>query len=357
MKYFPPLTILFMLFLAQCSGTQIVSDFDNDTEEEIEIDIEADHEEIEVEEDLSMFIFEPDEELPVTTFPEIWGYVIAGQEAALRRGYPISDVGYFGAEVNRYGELANVPNRQNLSGFSGRVHLTVTCFNYALSYFVLLPGSYQRSALIDQLVNAARNFDGLNIDFENIPARSAEAFLSFLHELRERLPGKILSVCLYGRSRAVANDVYDYALIAPYVDKIFVMGYDQHWSGGPAGPIASLQWGRSVVNHSLNTIGREKLVMGIPLYGRAWADANHHRALIYSTSQRLIENHNAEVRRENGIPTFNYNVNIGVRVYFEDEYSLSSRMEMYKSMNVRAIGFWRLGQETPRMWNILRLES
>jgi len=63
-----------------------------------------------------------------------------------------------------------------------------------------------------------------------------------------------------------------------------------------------------------------------------------------------------EIRRENGIPVFDYNVNVSVKVYFEDEYSQSARMEMYKSLNVTAIGFWRLGQETTRVWNIIKLE-
>jgi len=347
MKYFFPL--LFIILLSTCAGipekTEIVTEIDTETVENIEI-----------EEDLSIFIPEPESDLPITSFPEIWGYVIAGQESALRRGFPITDVGYFGAEVNMYGRLANVPNRQNLSSFNGRVHLAVTCFNYALSYFVLLPESPQRALLINDLVAATRNFDGLNLDFENIPPMSGDAFLSFLRELRAAMPDKILSVALYARTRTITNDVYDYEKIAPLVDRIFVMGYDLHWSGGPAGPVASLQWGRDVANYSLRTIGAEKLVLGIPFYGRAWADQNHHRALVYPTTQRLIETYNAEVKRENGIPTFNYNVNIGVTVYFEDVYSLSARMELYKSLGVRAIGFWRIGQETPQVWNILRVE-
>jgi spore germination protein YaaH len=346
---------LFIIFI-NCAGSTIPLEPEKEIDFYTYYEIESD---IEIEEDLSMFIPEPESTLPVTTFGEIWGYVIAGQEAALRRGLPITDVGYFGAEVNMYGRLANVPNRQNLSSFNGRVHLTVTCFNYALSYFILLPGSPQRSLLISDLITATRNFDGLNLDFENIPPMSGNDFISFLVEVRAALPPeKILSVCLYGRTRAIANDVYDYERIAPYVDRIFVMGYDFHWSGGPAGPVSPLQWGRNVANHSLRVIGAEKLVMGIPFYGRAWADSNHHRALIYPTTRRLIETHNvSEIRRVDGIPTFNYNVNIGVTVFFEDVYSLSARMEMYKSMGVRAIGFWRIGQETPRIWNILRIES
>jgi spore germination protein YaaH len=307
--------------------------------------------------ELSVFITQTGSALPVTTFNEVWGYVLAGQEAALTRGLPITDVGYFGAEVDIYGYLSKVPNRQNLSSFPGRVHLVVTCGNYALTYFALMPGSPQKRRLVADLIAATKNFDGLNIDFENIPPRSGEAFLSFLRELRAGLPDKILSVALYARTRTLTNDVYDYAKIKPYVDRIFVMAYDQHWGGGPAGPVASLRWSRSVAEYSLRVIGREKLVMGIPFYGRAWANQNHHRALVYAGVERLINTHNVtEIRREHGIPTFDYEANINVKVYYEDEYSISARMEMYKSMNIRAIGFWRIGQETPRVWNILRLE-
>jgi len=307
--------------------------------------------------ELSVFITQTGSALPVTTFNEVWGYVLAGQEAALTRGLPITDVGYFGAEVDIYGYLSKVPNRQSLSSFPGRVHLVVTCGNYALTYFALMPGSPQKRRLVADLIAATKNFDGLNIDFENIPPRSAEAFLSFLRELRAGLPDKILSVALYARTRTLTNDVYDYAKIKPYVDRIFVMAYDQHWGGGPAGPVASLRWSRSVAEYSLRVIGREKLVMGIPFYGRAWANQNHHRALVYAGVERLINTHNVtEIRREHGIPTFDYQANINVKVYYEDEYSISARMEMYKSMNIRAIGFWRIGQETPRVWNILRLE-
>ncbi|MCL2800871.1 MAG: glycosyl hydrolase family 18 protein [Treponema sp.] len=295
--------------------------------------------------------------LPVTSFKEVWGYVIDGQEAALRRGLPITDVGYFGAEVDMYGALSKVPNRQNLGSFPGRVHLVVTCGSNPLTYFTLMPGSPQRAALITDLIAATRNFDGLNIDFENIPPRSGEPFLSFLRELKEGLPpNKILSVCLYGRTRTLQNDVYDYTKIAPLADKIFVMAYDEHWGGGPAGPVSTIRWCRSAAEYSLRTVGAEKLVMGIPFYGRAWANQNHHRALIFSTTERLINTYNATVRRENGTPTFDYNVTIGVKVYYEDEYSISARMVMYKSMGINSIGFWRIGQETPRVWGLIRIE-
>ena len=343
--------ILIILILIGCKGTAKTVIIEEEAEAVIEEEMEAD-------EDLSMFIPNPAGDLPVTSFREVWGYVVAGQEASLKRGYPITDVCYFGAEVDMYGSLSKVPDRKKLASFSGKVHLVVVCSSSALTYFTLMPGSPQRSALIKDLISETEKFDGLNIDFENIPQRSAEAFLSFLRELRAGLPAnKMLTIALYARVRKLTNDVYDYETIKPIVDRIFIMGYDEHWGGGPAGPVSTIQWCRRVANYSLSAIGTEKLIMGIPLYGRAWASQNHHRALIHTTTEHLKDTHKVtDVKRDNGTPFFDYNANISVKVYYEDEYSISARFVMYKSMNINKIGFWRLGQETLRVWDILRLE-
>jgi spore germination protein YaaH len=337
--------IVSSLLLTQCASTS----------KKINAEIEIDP----VEQEIEKFIPQAGQELPVTAFREIWGYVVAGREAALTNELPLTDVCYFGAEVDMYGALSKVPNRQSLPAFSGRVHLAVTCGNYALTYFTLMPGSSQRRELLADLIAAARNYDGLNIDFENIPAKSGDAFLSFLRELRAGLPkDKIFSIALYARTRAQANDVYDYEKIKPLVDKIFIMAYDEHYGATSAGPVASMRWCRNVADYSLRVIGEEKLIIGIPFYGRAWEDRNHHRALLYSTTEELIDTYNIkEIRRENSIPTFDYTANLAVKVYYEDEYSISTRMEMYKSMKINAIGFWRLGQETPKVWEIIQIEK
>jgi len=313
-------------------------------------------EEAEEEDDFIVELPPPGSALPVSVFPEIWAYVIADRESALRPGMPISDIGYFGAEVDSYGTLVEVPNRTKLRNFTGRVHLVVACNGRALSHFVLKPGSDERKKLIADLINAVKAYDGLQIDFENIPQRDGETYLSFLKELRAGIGNKMLTVALAARSRKVANDVYDYEKILPVVDRILVMAYDEHWSTSAAGPIASLPWCKRVAEYSLKVIGKEKLIMGLPFYGRGWGRPNHSQAYIYTTIERVIkENDVKTIRRENGIPAFDYNPTISVKVYYEDEFSLSARMEMYRSMGVTAIGFWRLGQETPAVWPYLKL--
>jgi spore germination protein len=299
--------------------------------------------------------------LPISAFGEIWAYVVAGREAAFKPDLPLSDIGYFGAEIDSYGSLTEVPKRQKLpvsSGPSGlpRVHLVVKCDSRSLTHFVLVPGSSERKALIADIIAAAKNFDGLQIDFENVPQRDGAVFLSFLAELRAARGNKMFTIALPARMRKINNDIYDYEKILPLVDRILVMAYDEHWSTSAPGPIASLPWCKKVATYSLSVIGREKLIMGIPFYGRAWGNLNPSQAHVYTGIERVInENNVKEIRRENGIPTFDYKIPVSVKVYYDDEYSLSTRMEMYRTMGIGSIGFWRLGQETPAVWKLIKL--
>ncbi|MDR0554315.1 MAG: glycoside hydrolase [Treponema sp.] len=326
---------------------------------EAEADTLAEEEEEEEEEtpfweDLSADV----EGLPVSTFGETWAYLISGQEQYLKANYPLTDVGYFGAEVDAYGKLTGVPNPQKIAYFPGRKHLVVACNGRGLTHFVLEPESRTRRLFVADLLEAAKNFDGLQIDFEAVPARDGDAFRSFLAELREGLAKKSLTIALPARVQTLGSDVYDYRKILPLVDRIFVMAYDEHWSTSAPGPIASLNWSRRVAKYALDTVGAEKLIMGLPFYGRTWGNINTFRAFFYSGIQRIIaENHVTDIRREEGIPTFTYEIPVKVTVYYEDAHSLAARLSMYRAMGARAVGFWCLGQETPAVWRLLQVAA
>jgi hypothetical protein len=294
--------------------------------------------------------------LPESEFGEVWAYVIARSEKYLKTGQPITDVVYFGATVDRYGTIVDIPSRRNLPRFNGRVHVSITCEGWGLTHFLLDPESKARSVFFNALVEMARDYDGLNIDLENVPVRDAAHFLSLLGELKAALGGKILSVCVPARDSE--NTTYNYTNIAGVADKVFVMAYDEHWAGSKPGPVASMNWCKRVASYALRTIGARKLVMGLPLYGRAWANKTTARALIASTTDSIIKTQDiTTVRRENGIPTFTYDVNVTVTVYFEDAYSLALRMEMYQNMGIDKIGFWRMGYEDAAVWNYLKIRK
>jgi spore germination protein YaaH len=298
------------------------------------------------------------ENLPVLSFGEIWGYVVAKREDELGAAFPLSDIGYFGAEIDSYGKLTAVPDRNKLAFFTGRVHLVAVCNNRGLAHFALEPGSHTRRQLVSDLLEAGRDFDGLQIDFELIPPLDGDNFRSFLGELRQGLGVKALSVALPARTRTIPDDVFDYRKILPLVDRILVMAYDEHWSTSEPGPVASIPWCKNVAAYALETIGPEKLIMGLPFYGRSWGSVNGNRAFYHSGIQRIRrENRITEPRREDSVPTFSYETTMKVTVYYDDDYSLSTRLQMYRGMGVRAVGFWSVGQETPAVWGLLELEG
>ena len=299
-----------------------------------------------------------DAELPVSSFSEIWGYLVEGREEAYNPDYPISDVCYFGTDLDSYGSLIDVPDFNKIAAFPGRKHLVATCNGRALTHFALREGSRERKALIHDLLKAAGPYDGLQIDFEYVLPKDGDIFISFLKDMRKGLGKKLLTVALPARTRTLADDVYDYAKITPIADRILVMAYDEHWSTSEPGPIASMDWCQRVARYALETIGSEKLIMGLPFYGRSWGNINTNRAYIYSGIEGLMEEQNiTEIRRENGVPTFRYEMPLSVTVYYEDAYSLSVRLEMYRKLDVNQVGFWRLGQETPAFWSIIKLQQ
>jgi hypothetical protein len=294
--------------------------------------------------------------LPESEFSEVWTYVIARNEKYLKARYPITDVVYFGAEVDAYGSIVGIPRRRNLPRTNARIHVSITCGSSGLTHFLLEPESKARAAFFNALVALSGEYDGLNIDLENIPLQDADNFLSLLRQLKEALGEKTLSVCV--PARTTESRTYNYKNIAGIADRVFVMAYDEHWSGSAPGPVASMRWCRNVASYALKTIGAGKLIMGLPFYGRSWANKTTARALIASTTDSIMKDNDiTAVEREDGVPKFTYDANVKVTVYFEDAYSLAVRMDMYQTTGVDKIGFWRLGQEDSGVWDYISIKA
>jgi spore germination protein len=195
----------------------------------------------------------------------------------------------------------------------------------------------------------------VQIDFESVAGDDAAAFLGFLKELKKRLPGdKILSVALPARRKNI-GDAYSYRDISAVADRIMIMAYDQHWSGSVPGPVASLSWCRDVLDYASKAVPREKLIMGLPLYGRSWQDRSYSRALFPSHVDEIIKNENAvtEYSIDRGA-SLSYEKTVRVKIYYEDTRSIVEKLSLYSSA-VRSVAFWRLGMENGDLWSMISL--
>ena len=308
------------------------------------------------------------ETIQPTAFNEIWGYLIAGEDRFYSSELPITDIGYFGAGLSTFGKLVDAPLRAKVPETNARVHMVVIDNGRALTHFCLDPEFKIRNTLIDSLIKASRDFDGLQIDFELVSADDKEHYLSFLKELKAKLkPNQMLSVAIPARTRKLTNDAYDYERIAAIVDRIIVMAYDEHWSTSKPGPIASEAWCQNVLAYAQKTIPREKFIMGQSFYGRAWSNDDTAGAYKFSSIDRLFRGENAKgklsddteitrVRIDNGIPTFTLSKEVTYTFYFDNAWSLSRRLQTYEAANVKGVSFWRLGQEDSDIWKILKLK-
>lgn len=291
-------------------------------------------------------------------FEEAWGYVSMARAYEYNDELPLTDVCYFAADVNCYGELIDIPDINKIKVTGKRRHMTFICDSKSLTHFILSPDSPYRASIINQIVEAVQPFEGLNIDVELVPARDRYLFLSFVSELRERLPEKMLSVCVPARTKRLSSEVYPYTELAEIADRIFIMAYDEHWSGGKPGPVASLEWCKNVAAFAKKSMASEKIIMGIPFYGRTWSDKTTSSAWTYPTLQRLFEeNEVTDFTYENGIPTFSFTTEVTVTGYMNDLLSVHALASGYKKDGITKIGYWRIGQEDPAIWNYLLIKK
>ena len=292
-------------------------------------------------------------------FNEIWGYVMTSREKYFSKDMPITDLCYFSADVNSYGELSSIPNPKQFAGFKGRIHLVVTCTGRALTHFSMTPGTKEYKGILDAIESASKKYDGIQIDYENIGARDAGNFLTYLKDIRKRIgPNKILSVALPARTRAISDDIFNYKKIEPLVDRILIMAYDEHWSGSKPGPVASMDWCQKVADYAKTVIPQNKLIMGLPFYGRSWEDYCYSDAWIYTSMNRIMKENDAHrIERDNGVAHVSFDAKTHVEAYFDDAYSLVERSKMYQSAGIQKIGFWRIGQEDSDIWNYLKIKK
>lgn len=292
-------------------------------------------------------------------FPEIWAYLMKGEEKYFPAGSPITDVACFSATVDADGNLSGGHTAPPaLPGRNFRYHLVVTIpWNPALAHIYLNPEQPFRNRIIAGIVERSKPFDGVQIDFEGIASEDGTNYLNFLAELKKALPAdKTFSVAVMARwaehKQKNPSDAFDYPFVNLVADRVIVMAYDEHHRSGEAGPIASLPWCRKIYDYSLATIDPNKLVMGIPLYGRSWQMESVARSYQNPEVWTDLRVHQADLQSDADIGgTYSYTTNVTVEVHFETLPSLDAKMKLYGSKPIRGIAFWRIGQEPLNFWD------
>ena len=137
--------------------------------------------------------------------------------------------------------------------------------------------SNERETLVKELVASiqANKLDGIQLDIENVGAAYRDKYTDFVKKLREQLPSPMeVSVAVAANPTGTKTSwigLYDYKALAAVSDYLMVMTYDESYPGDPTpGPVASLPFVDKSIQYALSQAPANKIVLGIPLYGRYW---------------------------------------------------------------------------------------
>ncbi|WP_174727739.1 LysM peptidoglycan-binding domain-containing protein [Mesobacillus harenae] len=213
-----------------------------------------------------------------------------------------------------------------------------------------------------------KGYTGLNIDFEYVYPEDRENFNAFLRRAVASLhpEGYSVSTALAPKISAdqpgLLYEAHDYEAHGEIVDFVVLMTYEWGWSGGRPWAIAPISEVRKVLDYAVTAIPPEKILMGVPLYGRDWripwvqgttARTVNPKAAISLAAQYGVSIQYHETYQS---PFFRYTDEEGQQheVWFEDARSVQAKYDTVKEYGLRGVSYWVLGVPFPQNWPVLQ---
>lgn len=227
----------------------------------------------------------------------------------------------------------------------------------------VLSNSSLRKKAIDNLESRIKQYglQGVNIDFEEVPARDRDNLTAFMKELSSRLKpqGYLVTIDVFPKHNE-ANDIavaYDYAQLAQFADRIILMTYDYHGTWSNAGAVADLSSVERDLKYALTMIPKSKIYLGVAGYGYDWSSKGVE-SLEYSAIQNLINRFGADVQWDEAAksPHFSYTGPDGVehQVWYENSQSLQYKLNLVNQYDIAGIALWKLSEEDPQSWQVIK---
>ncbi|MBQ3053292.1 MAG: S-layer homology domain-containing protein [Clostridia bacterium] len=220
------------------------------------------------------------------------------------------------------------------------------------------------------------DLDGVNVDIENVDHTYREKYTNFIKYLREYIPyDKEVSVAVAANPYGWKNGwqgSYDYEKLGEYADYLMIMTYDEHYEGGEEGPVASIDFVRDSIEYALEYVEPEKIVVGVPFFGRIWGENLNGSGVSLNRVNELINTFNAKVYYDidshSPVATFSVKStdkpfyingkllkNGNYVVWFENNESLREKFKLINQYDLKGVGNWSAGQEHSGIWDYYEL--
>lgn len=233
----------------------------------------------------------------------------------------------------------------------------------------ILNNAQIQETLINNITNTltAKNYYGVDIDFEYLYPEDRGAYINFLRNLKTRLTtvNKTLSVAVAPKYRdnqsGILYEAHDYKAIGEIADRVIIMTYEWGYVYGEPMAISPLREVEFVISYAVTRIPSNKILMGMPNYAYDWM-------IPYTpgTSATTITNTRAlEIALERGAtiqfdpsaqaPFFNYTDDSGKNhvVWFDDARSINARLDLVNKYNLAGVSYWTINNFYPVNWTVL----
>ena len=237
----------------------------------------------------------------------------------------------------------------------------VSDFDTNVDFAQLYSSKAARTNMVNKLVGEAKSygFDGINLDYENIKSAYAKDYLQFVRELSVACErnGIVLSTDNY--KPEAYNRCYNLKEQSRFVDYVIVMAYDEHYAGTDAGSVASLPFVKEAVEDTVQLVGKEHVIAGIPFYTRIWTTTDGNTTSRAVGMQAAIDqlNSDGQVALWNddcGQYVASYTVGNSTRqIWFEEEKSIEAKMQVIQQENTAGVACWKLGLEKSTVWSVI----
>lgn len=218
--------------------------------------------------------------------------------------------------------------------------------------------SHARTIVADA---AAAGADGINIDIEGFETPQATAVTAFVQDLaaRARAAGLVTSFDLTVMTDTWHTPPEEFAFwstapdrraISEAVDYAVLMAYDQFNRFRPAGPVASPAWVEEALRYQLRFTDADRLLLGVPLYGRVW-DGTVPTAVGIGTIESYVASGRVEPDPRFGVDRVT--LRDGRVTWAETVAGLHHRVDLVDEYGLAGTASWRLGFDTPSVWSVL----
>lgn len=227
-----------------------------------------------------------------------------------------------------------------------------------------------QNRLIDNLIATmkAKNYVGMDVDFEFVLPEDKDSFIQFIRNLKNRLEPEGLSLMVALAPKVSAEQAgllyqaHDYPTIGAIADRVLLMTYEWGFTFGPPMATAPLASVRRVLEYGITEIDNNKILMGIPNYAYDWplpfirgqsaAESISNVEAIERAAQNRVT---IQFDEEAQAPFYYYTNPQGIAhvVWFDDARSMEAKHRLINEYQLSGSGVWQIMNFFPQMWLVV----